>query len=98
MDIVVPAVNLSDSSNDKETQGASHPLASKTRDNETSAVGFLAKTDGQYAEGIRRVFAMDEGLRDEMAERARQRAAQFSEEKFDSDFKDGIRPLLERMS
>ncbi|XP_078177983.1 GDP-Man:Man(3)GlcNAc(2)-PP-Dol alpha-1,2-mannosyltransferase-like isoform X2 [Carex rostrata] len=56
--------------------------------------GFLANTVEEYAHAIIKVLTMSDTARLRIASSARNRAQRFSEQRFDRDIKDAIRPLF----
>lgn len=57
-------------------------------------VGFLAQDVEEYKDAMLQVIRMSESERLEMAEAARQRAGQFSEQRFYQDYKAVVQPIL----
>lgn len=58
--------------------------------------GFLANTKEEYAHAIIKVLMMSDTDRLRIASSARNRAQRFSEQRFDRDIKDAVRPLFVR--
>ena len=56
--------------------------------------GFLANTIEEYAHAIMKVLTMSDTDRLRIASSARNRAQRFSEQRFNRDIKDAIRPLF----
>ena len=62
--------------------------------NYNGTVGFLCSTDDEYTDAIIEVVGMEQSRRLAMAQAARQRAATFSDEKFQAGFLDCISDIL----
>lgn len=63
-------------------------------EDEGEQTGLLAKTVEEFSEAIIKVFSMSKDERLKMAMAARRRASQFSEARFDRDFKEAMKTLL----
>lgn len=59
--------------------------------------GFLAATMEEFADAIYAVMCMENAVRVRMAAAARRWAAQFSEARFDDDFKAALKPLAAQL-
>jgi alpha-1,2-mannosyltransferase len=64
---------------------------------EEHSVGYLATTEEEYAAAMGEVLGMEDGAREAMAARGRERSAMFSEEAFGKGLRDALSPLLRGM-